>query len=129
MSLENTSCIEHTALSGIVVITMLDEKIRTPERVQQIKDAIIKVVGANPCKSIIIDMSCVKFIGSMGFLAFLAVRRLPGIENVILCNLDREVAALFVLCRLISAENAENAPLKTAASVSSAVELCDAMGG
>jgi anti-anti-sigma factor len=125
MSLENTSCIEHTALRGIVVITMLDEKIRTPERVQQIKDAIINVVGVNPCKSLVIDMSNVKFIGSMGFLVFLAVRRLPTIENVILCNLDGEVASLFMLCRLISADNSGNAPLKTATSVSSAIELCD----
>ncbi len=127
MSAQNKPCIEHAVHGKNVVITLLDERIRDQERVTQIKDAMIDVVSTHPCKNLIIDMSRVEFVGSIGFLAFLAIRRASGIENAILCNLDENVKELFLLCRLISSDKVFNAPFQVASSVPYALEWCDAL--
>jgi hypothetical protein len=72
-------------------------------------------------------MSLVDFIGSIGFLAFLGIRRAPGIENAILCNLNENVKELFLLCRLIPSDKQSNAPFQVAASVPFALEWCRAL--
>ena len=127
MSTQNKSCIEHAVHGKNVVLTILDERIRDQERVNQIKDAMLEVVSTHPCTNLIIDMSRVEFIGSIGFLAFLAIRRAPGIENAILCNLNENVQELFLLCRLISNDKVSNTPFRVATSVPSAQEWCDAL--
>ena len=67
----------------------------------------------------------VQFIGSIGFLAFLAMRRVPGVQNVVLCCLNENVKELFMICRLIPSANVSSAPFQDSASVQSALEWCD----
>ena len=124
MSVQNTSCIEHSIHGVNVVITILEERIRDPEKVTEIKDAMTEVVSNSVCKNLIIDMGRVQFIGSVGFLAFLAMRRVPGMQNVVLCSLNENVKELFVICRLIPSNNASSAPFQDSASVQSALEWC-----
>jgi anti-anti-sigma factor len=126
MSVQENACITHELQGTNVVITILDERIRDAQRVNQIKDAMLEVVNAHPCTNLIIDLSRVKFIGSVGFLAFLAVRRSTNIVNVVLCNLDENVKELFRICRLIPSESSSNAPFQVATSVPAALEWCDA---
>lgn len=125
MPSETKPSIDHVTQGSSIVITILDEQIRSPERVNQIKQAMIDVINGQPCKSVIIDMGRVEFIGSIGFLAFLGIRRLPGIENVILCHLEDSVKELFTICRLISNDKASKAPFQLATSIKSALESCD----
>ncbi len=129
MSFQNTSCIEHSVHGVNVVITILEERIRDPEKVTEIKDAMTEVVSNSVCKNLIIDMGRVQFIGSVGFLAFLAMRRIPGVQNVVLCSLNEHVKELFVICRLIPSKNASSAPFHDSASVQSALEWCGASAG
>jgi anti-anti-sigma factor len=126
MSVQENACITHELQGTNVVITILDERIRDAQRVNQIKDAMLAVVNASPCTNLIIDMGHVKFIGSVGFLAFLAVRRSTNIVNVVLCNLDENVKELFRICRLIPSDSASKAPFQVATTVPSALEWCDA---
>lgn len=102
---------------------------RDPEKVTEIKDAMTEVVSNSVCKNLIIDMGRVQFIGSIGFLAFLAMRRVPGVQNVVLCSLNENVKELFVICRLIPSDNASSAPFQDSASVQSALEWCGALAG
>lgn len=127
MSIQENACITHELHGTNVVITILDERIRDAQRVNQIKDAMLEIVNTHPCTNLIIDMSRVKFIGSVGFLAFLAVRRSANIVNVVLCNLDENVRELFMICRLIPSDSGFKAPFQVATSVPSALEWCDAL--
>ena len=125
MSVQNTSCIEHSVHGVNVVITILEERIRDHEKVTEIKEAMTEVVSSNACKNLIIDMGRVQFIGSIGFLAFLAMRRVPGVQNVVLCSLNENVKELFMICRLIPSANVSSAPFQDSASVQSALDWCD----
>lgn len=127
MSVHDNACLTHELHGTNVMITILDERIRDAQRVNQIKDAMLDVVNTHPCKNLIIDMSRVQFIGSVGFLAFLAVRRSTNLVNVILCNLDENVKELFRICRLIPVDNSTKAPFQVATSISSALELCNSL--
>jgi anti-anti-sigma factor len=127
MSIENEPCIEYVVQGKNAVISILDEHIRSAERVNQIKQAMINAVGSHPCKSVVVDMGRVEFIGSIGLLAFLGIRRLPGIENVVLCNLDENVKEIFMTCRLISNDKTSKAPFQLATSIESALERCNAL--
>jgi hypothetical protein len=73
-------------------------------------------------------MGRVEFIGSIGLLAFLGIRRLPDIENVVLCNLDENVKEIFMICRLISNDKMSKAPFQLATSIEYALERCNALG-
>jgi len=127
MSDQFASCIKHEVHGSTVVVTILVERIRDQEKVTQIREAMTEVVGRQVCKNLIIDMSLVQFIGSIGFMAFLAMRRVPGIENIVLCNLDPNVRELFLICRLIPHNNETSAPFHDATSVASALEWCRAL--
>jgi anti-anti-sigma factor len=124
MSVQNSACIEHTTHDSIVVVTVLVDRIRDPEKVNQIKEAMTDVVKSQVCKNLVIDMSRVQFIGSIGFMAFLAMRRVPGIECIVLCNLDPNVRELFLLSRLIPHDSASSAPFHETPSIPSALEWC-----
>lgn len=121
MSQTNTSIVEHVSEGENIVITVLETHLRDQERVQRIREALIEAIGSGPFKNAIIDMVRVQFIGSIGFLAFLAVRRVPGIQNVVLCNLSDNLKELFTICKLIPTAGASSAPFMVADSVESAL--------
>ncbi len=120
----NFHYIDYTTHGSSIVVTILEEKLRDQQLVEKIKDELIQVFSEESCKFAIIDMSRVQFIGSIGFLAFLAVRRITGIERVVLCNLDDNIRQLFSICRLIANAENSNAPFETSADIESALRLC-----
>ena len=71
------------------------------------------------------DLIHVDFVGSVGFLVFMAIRREPKGENVVLCNLDPNVHKLFAICKLIPDGSDATTPLHLAETVGAAIALYD----
>ena len=94
---------------------------RDLETVNQIKESMVNAVKEASPTRVMIDLQHVEFIGSVGFLAFLALRREPSIESVTLCGMVRNVRELFSLCRLIPDQTMQKAPFQVADSVESAM--------
>lgn len=109
---------------SVAVVTLLDEQLRNPEVVNQVKDAMIEAIRGTGCRNVVIDLGRVTFIGSVGFLAFLAVRRIADIENVVLCNLTPNIRQMFGVSRLIPTDLSPSAPFQVADSLTLAIEKC-----
>lgn len=116
--------ISHQTFENILVVSILAETMRDQEVVNRIRDSMSAVVGQANCNSLIIDVDRVQFIGSIGFLAFLAMRRIPGVRSIVLCNLQPNVRELFLLCRLIPHSNEASAPFNEATTLPSALDWC-----
>ena len=87
---------------NVLVITILEEKIRSPETSHALRDEILSLVNGCKLDRVVVDLQHVTFMGSVGFLAFLAVRRRLEVGQIVLCNISRPVRDMFELCRLIS---------------------------
>ena len=81
-----------------------------------LRDEIIALVAQTKPANIVIDLSQVNFVGSVGFLAFLGVKRNLGEGRVILCNLSQPIRDMFAVCRLIPTESSATAPFEIAAT-------------
>jgi anti-anti-sigma factor len=106
-----------------LVFSILESKMRDLATVNQIKEAMVIAVREASPHRVIIDLQHVEFIGSVGFLAFLALRREPGVESIILCGITPNVREVFLLCKLIPDETMHKAPFQVADSVEFAMSM------
>lgn len=117
MVLHATSYASGVVHKGILVVTILPEQIRDSEPAYSLRDEIISLVDASKPSSILLDMERVHFIGSVGLLAFLGVRRHFGDGRIVLCNVSDGIRRLFAACRLISTDAAKSAPFEVESTV------------
>jgi anti-anti-sigma factor len=122
MTSANNPLVEHVIHGNGIVLTILASHMRDINVVNQIREAMLEAVAGSQCKNAIIDVNQVQFIGSIGFLAFLAVRRAEGIENVVLCNMSDNLKELFSICRLIPVNDSSSAPFRVAGTISEALD-------
>ena len=87
---------------NVLVITIREDEIGEPETSHALRDEILSLVDGQKLSGIVIDLRHVTFMGSVGFLAFLAVRRRLEVGQIVLCNISRHVRDMLALCRLIS---------------------------
>ena len=123
MAAESTDLIRSESRGSCLVVTILEKQMRNFEKVTQIKLDILSAIREFLPKTVILDLSHVNFVGSVGFLAFLAIRREPTVENIVLCKLDPNVHSLFTICKLIPEGAESNAPLRVAESVDAAIAM------
>ncbi|MFO0905481.1 MAG: STAS domain-containing protein [Pirellulales bacterium] len=97
------------------------EQIRDALQTYALRDELQAMIESSKPRDVVVDMSNVKFIGSVGFLAFLSVRRQLTTGRIILANLSENLQKLFALCRLIPTEKASVAPFEVAADVAAAL--------
>lgn len=121
----SNAVIEILPHSSCLIIKVLESQMRDFAKVIQIKEAIITAVREMLPKTVIIDLSRMHFVGSVGFLAFLAIRREPTVENIVLCELDANVHKVFSVCRLIPEGVDASAPLQLADTVEAAIAIYD----
>ena len=110
--------------NSVVTVTLLAEKLREPQVVEMVKKEMLAAVQSGNAQSVIIDFRNVTFVGSMAFLAFLAVRRQIGGGRIVLCEMSPEITEIFTVCRLIPANGNHNAPFEVAGSISEARQIC-----
>ncbi len=108
---------------GSVIFQVLDEQLRDATKVHQLKDAMLGIVEKTHPQNIIVDLQRVTFIGSVGFLAFLALRRVTGIEKIVLCEVDKNVLEIFHLCRLVADKDSPKAPFQVAKTLDDAKSI------
>lgn len=118
---ESTALLEVKDLKGTLVLTILTDQLRDFDVVQKVKEAmLVSVKAANP-SAVVLDLKHVHLLGSIAFLAFLAIRRQGHVERVVLCEMTGLVQELFTICRLIPSEGHPTAPFETAKTVDAAL--------
>ncbi len=110
-----------------LVVTVISEQLRDFAVVQELRDRVLDAIKQSDAKNVVMDLSRVRQIGSVAFLAFLAIRRQAGIDRIILCNLNEYVQELFRMCKLIASSNANGkaAPFEQAETVQQALHYCN----
>lgn len=107
-----------------LVVTVLSEQLRDFAVVQALRSSVIEAIERTQAKNVVMDLGNVTYIGSVAFLAFLAIRRQSGIDRIVLCNLSELVQELFRMCKLIASSNGKAAPFEQASTQADALALC-----
>lgn len=95
-----------------LVATILEERLRDIGVVNQLREEFLAEVNSNPTKLVVLNLRHVTFVGSVAFMAFLAMRRGPGVERVMLCEVDPNVKSVFEICKLIPTGDRPTAPFE-----------------
>jgi len=102
------------AKDGVLVATLLVEQLREANTAYELRDKLISLIQEARPKDVVIDLQKAKFIGSIGFLAFLGVRRELPNGRIVVCNLWQPVRDMFVVSRLIQTASNPGAPFEVA---------------
>jgi anti-anti-sigma factor len=112
------------AQERVTQATVLVERIHDASTANQIKDEVLRALTDNPTPNLILDLGRVKFVSSVGFLAFMGIRRQAHLERVVLTHVDPNVREIFALCRLLPSEQYPSAPFDEAPTPADALALC-----
>jgi anti-anti-sigma regulatory factor len=85
---------------------------------------MLALIDPEKITHVVLDFQRVTFVGSIGFLAFLAVRRHLEDSQVIICNLYEPIRQVFEICRLIPKDPAATAPFQVENSLEEALARC-----
>jgi len=117
-----------TVNEGVLVITIMLEEIRDTSEAHACRDTMVALVDSTHATAVIIDLGCVTFLGSVGLVALLGVRRRMGGGRIILCNASAAVAEMLAVCRLIPKSESESGPFEYTRTLSSAHDKLAAVG-
>jgi len=117
----NRSLCAGTVESSNLIVTVLVEQLREAKVAYDLRDEIVALIEQTQATNVVLDLASARFVGSVGFLAFLGVRRHLGNGRIILCNLSDPIREMFAVCRLIQTENNLTAPFEVAASKEAAL--------
>ena len=115
------SVLNSTKTDGILVVTITEPHIRTPETSHAVRDQLIATVTSENAENVVLDLSQLDFVGSLGLLGFLTLRRTSGVQEIVVCCLSPSVKSTFLVCRLISEKEGRVAPFGCAETVAEAV--------
>jgi len=105
-----TATVEYNNL----VVSVLAESVREATIAYQLRDDMIALIQQSKPANIAIDLAKVRLVGSVGFLAFLGVRRHLGAGRIILYGLSDPIRDMFAACRLIPSGTHAAAPFEVA---------------
>ena len=108
-------------MDGILIATLLVEQIREAKMAYELRDKLISLIQEARPRDVVFDLSKAKSIGSIGFLAFLGVRRELPDGRIILCNMFQPVRDMFAVSRLIQTAGNQGAPFEVAATKEAAL--------
>ena len=94
---------------GVLVVTVQLTEIRDTKTAYDFRDAVLAQLQRQPAVHVVFDCAAVKFIGSVGFLAFLGVRRKQPTGRIVLCNLGPQIREMFEICRLLARDELDTA--------------------
>ena len=107
--------------SGVLVVTVTTEQIREAAQAYALRDEILAILDSSKATSLVLDLGQLTFVGSIGFLAFLGVRRHLASGRIVICSMSGPVREMFAVCQLISSDPAKRAPFEAAETLESAV--------
>ena len=97
---------------GGLVLEITTPELRTPEVTHALRDEVVAAVHDEKASNVLLDLKQVTFLGSVGMLVFLAVKRLPEVRRIVLCNLAPSIREVLLICKLLSNEPGQDAPLE-----------------
>jgi anti-anti-sigma factor len=106
---------------GVLIVTVTAEQIREAAQAYALRDEILAILDSSQATNLVLDLGQLTFVGSIGFLAFLGVRRHLASGRIVICNLSGPVREMFAVCQLISSDPAKRAPFEAAETLDSAV--------
>lgn len=110
---------------GTLIIRIQYPKLREINVAHQLQRAMVAEVTAADPEVVVLDFTAVETLGSVAFLAFLAVKRQGKVKRVILCSLNQHVRECFEICRLVRSESLPSAPFEQADSIADAIALAE----
>jgi anti-anti-sigma factor len=110
-----------TITNGVLVVTVVSPQIRDAAVAYAVRDEIIALLDSSQSQDLVIDLKSVDFIGSIGFLAFLGVRRHLDGRRIVICNLSQPVRETFTICKLIATDETIVAPFESATTLEAAL--------
>ena len=113
--------ISNQVIDNVLVSQITVPQMRDFQLVEQIKNQLIEAITECTPRAIVLDLSQLEFIGSVGFLAFLAARRVTNANQIILCHMNERIHEVFVLCRLIPHAGKSDTPFTVQPTVESAL--------
>lgn len=108
-----------------LVIELLPKNLRDAAVAQRLQQEMVSAVVSSDPQHVVIDFSAVEMIGSIAFLAFLAVKRQGRVSRVVIGSLRPIVRESFEVCRLVRSESQPAAPFELAESVADAIGLLE----
>ena len=98
----------------ILTLQINSPELRDGQTVYAVRDELVAAAEDDGIHHVIVDLAKVGFMGSIGLLALLSLRRLAKVERIILCNLSETVRGVMVTTRLAGAEGDRTAPFEYA---------------
>ena len=108
----------------LLVITILVEQFRDPKITYAMRDEIRSLIDPAKMSQVVLDFQRVTFVGSLGLLAFLAVRRHFAGGQIVFCNFSDSIRGVFEICRLVSPNPSVMAPFDVEDSLEAALVRC-----
>jgi anti-anti-sigma factor len=115
------SCSQGVLRGNVLVVNVLLEQIRDPQTSYALRDEILSLMKAGEIHHVVIDLKPVNFLGSVGLLAFLAVRRQLEGGSIVLCNVAEGIRTMLEICMLVSKDPGKMTPFEIEGSVESAL--------
>lgn len=112
MSESQTSFLHVENHGDVVILQILLDELREMKSCYEVRDQMIQVIDPAKTHGVIFDLSKVKFIGSIGLLGFLAVRRKIPESRLFVCGASESLLKMLTVCRLISPKNEGNPPFE-----------------
>jgi len=75
MSQPKTRFARASVQDGVTVVTVTAEQIREADQAYGLRDEILEILNKSSPSCLVLDLGELTFVGSIGFLAFLGVRR------------------------------------------------------
>lgn len=104
--------VSSTLVGETLIVTLRVDQIREAGAAYELRDELLSLVDETNAKNAIFKLGQVQFVGSIGFLAFLAVRRRLQVGRVFLCELSPVLRQMFTACRLIASDTTSTAPFE-----------------
>ena len=104
-----------------LIMTIQAEQIRDPETSMALRSQMISLVDQMSSKDLVIDFGQVRFMGSIGFLALMALRRHLTESRIVLCGLSEPLSAAFQACSLIANSKNKEVMFETADTEQNAI--------
>ena len=119
---DNFKHITFESHNSTLVINVITEELSAPEECHGLRDEIVALVDREQPRNVILNLSRIKFIGSMGLLGFLTLARRTELDRILLCELSENVKGMFVACRLVSEDPAQPLAFGLATTVDDALK-------
>jgi len=100
---QDAKSLVHGSLHGSTLLLQIQPAhIRDPECSATLKQEMIAIADLHKTNDVLIDFSRVQFVGSVGVLSLMGLRRHLEHPNIILFGLCNQLKEVFEVCKMIS---------------------------